>query len=293
MDGKICVAVPVYNTAKYLTQCIDSLLAQTYKDYHIVIIDDGSTDGSADICRGYAGRCGRVSVFRRDNSGQAAARNAAIDIALENGFRYIAFIDSDDFTDRHYLEALHEGVCAGARVSAVFFRETDGSLGIPEITRWKTGVVSAEDFYCHSGVLPFVAWGKLFDLSLFQKLRFPPVRRHEDTLLIYRLLFESGKIAVTPAQMYAYRQNPEGTTAAPWTRERLLELRAMDEQLEYFKKHGYEKAHSRCAETQARMIAYQISQIGERFPDEKKLLEEKLEQYIKKYKLEGKVSWPR
>jgi len=99
----ISIIIPVYNVAPCLSACIDSVLAQTVNDIEVLLVDDGSTDGSGDLCDDYACRDARVTVLHQDNTGAAAARNAALAIAQGE---YIAFVDSDDVIHRQYLEVL-------------------------------------------------------------------------------------------------------------------------------------------------------------------------------------------
>lgn len=101
----ISVIVPVYNVAAYLSACLDSVLSQTYTDIELLLVDDGSTDGSADLCDDYACRDARVTVFHQSNAGPAAARNVALEVAQGE---YVAFVDSDDVIHRRYLEILLE-----------------------------------------------------------------------------------------------------------------------------------------------------------------------------------------
>ena len=285
MNEKICVIIPVYNSERYLSRCLGSLQAQTCGDFRILIVNDGSTDKSADIISEYARVDKRIDVITQENKGQAQARNAGIDKALSDGFKYLCFVDSDDWTEPHFLEALIGGMAEGAKISSVFYEDTDGTDELPVISKWKTAVVPAEDYYCHAPLLPFVAWGKLYDRSCFEAHRFPDVRKHEDTLLIYRLLFEAQRIAVVPAKMYYYFNNSSGTSAARWTPDRLNEIRAMDEQLDYFEKNGYKEAFKKCAGIEARMIAMQLAELeGTHFLKEKAQLEEKLRLNIERTK---------
>ena len=100
---KISVIVPVYNVENYLTRCVDSILSQTYKNIEILLIDDGSTDASGDICNEYCREDSRVSVVHQRNGGLASARNAGIDISTGE---YLTFIDSDDYVSSYYIENL-------------------------------------------------------------------------------------------------------------------------------------------------------------------------------------------
>ena len=103
----ISVIIPVYNAEKYLKRCVDSVLAQTCRQFEMILIDDGSTDGSGRICDEYAARDERIAAMHQQNKGQSAARNAGLDYAFAHGgSEWIAFIDSDDWVNEKYLETL-------------------------------------------------------------------------------------------------------------------------------------------------------------------------------------------
>ena len=95
MTPKISVIIPVYNTEKYLHRCIDSVLAQTYQDFELLLIDDGSKDSSGAICDEYAAKDTRVRVFHKENGGVSDTRNYGLDLAQG---KYLMFLDSDDFS---------------------------------------------------------------------------------------------------------------------------------------------------------------------------------------------------
>lgn len=101
---KISVIVPIYNVEKYLNKCIDSIVNQTYKNLEIILIDDGSTDGSGDICDEYAGRDMRIKVFHQENKGVVAARKVGIKNATGE---YIGFVDGDDYIDSNMFAELY------------------------------------------------------------------------------------------------------------------------------------------------------------------------------------------
>ena len=104
---KISVIVPVYNVEKYLHQCVKSILAQTFSDFELILVDDGSPDSSGAICDEYASKDARVRVIHKENGGVSSARNAGLDWVYENSnSEYIAFIDSDDWIEKDYLQQL-------------------------------------------------------------------------------------------------------------------------------------------------------------------------------------------
>lgn len=104
INPKISVIVPVYNAEKYLQCCVDSILAQTFTDFELLLIDDGSRDRSGEICDEYARKDVRVKVFHKENGGASAARNLGLDHA--NGY-YVAFVDSDDYLSAEYLHSFY------------------------------------------------------------------------------------------------------------------------------------------------------------------------------------------
>ena len=247
--AKISVIVPVYNTKKYLSRCLDSLLGQTLRGIEIIIIDDGSTDGSGQVCSEYARRDSRITLLSQQNRGQAAARNLGIDRAMESGSECLAFVDSDDWVLPEYFETLYS--ISGGELSSVLYFESEKAPAVKDCPVRK---VSAEEYYCRSGVLPFVLWGKLYRKELFSSLRLPDLRHNEDTFSVYRLLFSSKTVNVAFAPLYCYFQNPNGVSASARTADRLSELEAFDEQRAFFRDNGYEKALRHCALIEARKM---------------------------------------
>lgn len=254
--AKISVIVPVYNTKKYLSRCLDSLLAQTLRGIEIIIIDDGSTDGSGQVCSEYARRDSRITLLSQQNRGQAAARNLGIDRAMESGSEYLAFVDSDDWVLPEYFETLYS--ISGGELSSVLYFESEKAPAVKDCPVRK---VSAEEYYCRSGVLPFVLWGKLYKKDLFSSLRLPDLRHNEDTFFVYRLLFSSKTVNVAFAPLYCYFQNPNGVSASARTADRLSELEAFDEQRAFFRDNGYEKALRHCAVIEGRKMSVLLDKL--------------------------------
>ena len=101
---KISIIVPVYNVEKYLKTCLDSIINQTYQNLEIILVDDGSTDNSGEICEEYRKTDSRIILIHKENEGLSMARNFGLDIASGD---YISFVDSDDFIARNMMEALY------------------------------------------------------------------------------------------------------------------------------------------------------------------------------------------
>ena len=138
-NAKISVIIPVYNVEKYLQECIDSVINQNLDNIEIILVNDGSTDGSSDICREYACRCDNIVLLEKENGGLSSARNAGLDAASG---KYIYFLDSDDYISQDCLKRLYE--CAEAErldillFSAVSFLDEDGREWQPPVYQ-KTG----------------------------------------------------------------------------------------------------------------------------------------------------------
>ena len=131
----ISVITPIYNTEKLLGRCVDSILNQTFRDFALILVDDGSTDGSGRLCDELAARDSRIVVLHQKNSGVGAARNRGLDWVFANtDSRWITFVDSDDWVHPRMLELLLDAaVSGGTLLSACGYRElSDGQLEVPD-----------------------------------------------------------------------------------------------------------------------------------------------------------------
>lgn len=219
MDDLISVIVPVYNTEKYLRKCIESILSQSYKNIELLLINDGSPDSSAEICREYLDKDKRCYYFEKENGGLSDARNYGIERAKGE---YITFVDSDDFFLEEAIEKLHATALLGESDLVVggfcyfdspnfyiFDRKRFGNLPITIVE--KEFAVNQMDemfevpFLCYS-----TAWGKLYKSSLFKEIRYPLGKYAEDQFTTWKLYLASEKIAVCNHTIYAYRKNYEG-----------------------------------------------------------------------------------
>lgn len=140
---KISVIVPVYKVEKYIGECINSILAQTFKDFELILVDDGSPDKSGEICDSYAKKDNRIKVFHKKNGGVSSARNFGIDKAVG---KWLSFIDSDDTIDLNYLTSLYQGIECDKDVdlSMVGYRNVDEKLNVLSICRFDNDVISTD-----------------------------------------------------------------------------------------------------------------------------------------------------
>jgi len=236
---KISVIVPVYKVEQFLHRCVDSILAQTFADFELILVDDGSPDGCGDICDRYAREDSRVHVIHQKNGGLSAARNSGIDWTFAHSdSRWLAFVDSDDWVHPEFLQTLYEvaekTLC---KMSICGFFRTSGEKYTGELDK-TAQVMSADDYYCgtlHGGVTA-VAWNKLYHKSLFKKLRYPIGKLHEDEFTTYQAMYQAGKVGVTSAPLYAYYQNPDGIMRSDWNPRRMHVLEAFEQQIQYAQK---------------------------------------------------------
>ena len=235
----IGIIVPVYKVEKYLHRCIDSILAQTFIDFSLVLVDDGSPDGSPVICDQYAEQDSRVTVIHQQNYGLSAARNAGLDWVMDRSdCQWITFIDSDDWVHPQYLETLVDAALKfDAAVSICGFVETDGKEPVPANVEETATIWSTEEFFLKNNNIATVSWGKLYRKSCFQGIRYPVGKIHEDEFVTYRILFREPTVVAVLAPLYYYYKNPDGITKGLWTPARLDLLEAIDQQLLYFEEH--------------------------------------------------------
>ncbi len=206
-DSLISVIVPVYNAEKFLARCIDSLLAQTYHNIEVLLVDDGSRDGSAAICDAYAARDERVRVIHKPNGGVSAARNDGIDASKGE---FIAFCDNDDFYSPGMLDRLLgmclENDCGIAQCCPA--RGADESLATtpPQPVKVFTSREMLESFYAEATIY---CWDKLYRRSVFDHVRFPVGSyTGEDVVMVHHALLAAGHVAVTREKLYYHYINP-------------------------------------------------------------------------------------
>ncbi len=221
MEGQplVSIIIPVYNCGPYLAQCLDSVLSQTYANLEVIVVDDGSTDSSLEICRSYQLRDGRIKLFHKENGGQSSARNRGLD---ECSGDFIMFIDSDDYVSPRMVESLYRRIMEDgsdlALCNASYLYE-DGEGGSREELVWKgwqsDAVWSERDFWEENvnvvNVVTMFPWNKIYPRRIFKSLRFIEGRVQEDELILDKVIRQCGKISVISESLYYYRQRKSST----------------------------------------------------------------------------------
>ena len=234
------VIVPVYNVEPYLRRCVDSILGQTFRDFTLYLIDDGSTDGGGGICDEYAGTDGRVRVIHQENRGLSAARNRGLE---DSSSGYVTFIDSDDYVEERYLERLWRMAEEADMVLNGMVVAEEGGGEIPaspaeEPDRWAASRGDAFR-YMLGGERPLLfAWGKLYRRDLFQEIRFPAGELFEDVKIMHLLVERASRIVCTSYAGYFYVQRRGSITNRTAGRE-YLTLLENDEALWTFIRSHY------------------------------------------------------
>lgn len=257
---EISVIVPVYNAEKYLHRCIDSILAQTFADFELILVDDGSPDRSGEMCDEYACRDARIRVIHQPNQGQAATRNHAIKQAQGD---WICFVDSDDLIHPQMLEHLfHAAVTNDVQISMCgaiesdeipsdFFTPKDASFSIARIDE-----DSMLDLYENGEHRYWVVWGKLIRKEIVKNIPFTAGRFFEDNAVVCRWLYEAKQIANTKTAFYFYTVNPNGTTKSEFDLKKTDFLWALDQQLRFYKSIGNAELYKRVGNTYFSCASY-------------------------------------
>ena len=222
LNPKVSVIVPVYNVEPYLPRCIDSILAQTYTDFELILVDDGSPDNSGAICDEYAAKDPRIRVIHKENGGVSSARNAGLDVATGE---YVAFVDSDDYVSMLYLEKLIRNKCDLSICSCYKISENGHSeifLSVENETYLVTSEKIADWF--DKRYLIYV-WGKAFRRAIIESanLRFDcRISLGEDTVFAVNYILLCNSIEFIADSLYFYIKYSSGTLTKQLTHQMVI-----------------------------------------------------------------------
>ena len=244
--AEICVIVPVYNVDPYLSRCLDSILAQTWQDFELLLINDGSTDSSGVICDRYAAEDPRIHVIHQENRGIAAVRSMSLQWAIHNSnSNWIAFVDSDDCIAEVYLERLmnnatqHDADIASCRL--ITYTDQSELEDLPKAPGEVTvisGSRACEEIYKINGLATVTCPGKLIRKKLLEGIRFPEGKIHEDEALVPQILYSANKIAVCEDILYYYFQSANSIMRSSFSLKRFQAIEAIDGCIAFFQQRG-------------------------------------------------------
>ena len=242
MAPLISFVIPVYNVEKYLHKCVESVLAQTYDNIEVILVDDGSTDKSSEICDSFAVKDTRVRVVHKKNGGQSLARNEGLRFA--HG-AYISFIDSDDYVSPLLAEKLFSSINdTNSDLAMCFFSYTDEDGTVLGDYNDDTciGEYNTEELLrklAAGWTLGILVWNKLYKKELFENgIQFTEGRIAEDELIAHRLLSQVKKAFIVPDVLYFYRQREGSITNSNFTKRNLDSIEALIDRVEFFISEG-------------------------------------------------------
>lgn len=202
----VSVIIPVFNKAQFLVCCIESVLSQTYKDFELILIDDGSTDESLSICQKYAEFNSSVKVYHQENAGASAARNYGIDIAQG---KWCSFIDADDFVKSNYLSDLVDHITSESCLVMSNMEYGQGIIVPDYIDAECVGIDEIREYIWNNSIASHLGpCVKLFNRAILNEshIRFPKdVSNGEDTIFVFDYLSKVNVLSVFESRNYVYR----------------------------------------------------------------------------------------
>lgn len=240
MNPIISIIVPVYNVEEYLQRCIDSILNQSFKNFELILVNDGSTDNSLKICKEYLLNDPRVKIINKENGGLSSARNAGINIAKG---RYIGFVDSDDWINKEMYKILYE-LCeknnsdiAECRYTVTTGNEMnlDNSSNLITILNNEEAIKS---LYTNTSYGSVVSWNKLYRCELFKDIKFPEGKLNEDQFTTYKLYYKSNKIVSIDKVLYYYFQSTKSIMRSEFTLKKLDAIEAIESSHKFFEENN-------------------------------------------------------
>lgn len=239
-NGLVTVIVPVYNVDCYLDKCISSIVQQTYKNLEIIVVDDGSTDKSPEICDRWSQRDRRIHVMHKVNGGLSDARNAGL--AVSTG-EYISFVDSDDWIKPKFIETLMISLQAEkadiAECGVIFVDKQEHILRERCYSGKKTVMSRIEALKAlvkEEGIYQTV-WNKLYRREVLEGVLFEKGRYNEDDFWTYQVFDRSKRLIVISDKLYCYLQRESSIMGTGYQIKRLDGLKARFERMEYLQKY--------------------------------------------------------
>lgn len=235
----ISVIVPVYNVEAYLNRCVESIVGQTYRDLEIILVDDGSRDGSPQMCDEWAKKDGRIKVIHKENGGLSDARNAGLAVATGD---YVSFVDSDDLIHPQMIELLYQEqeVHHADVVECGFLKFSDYNEISSEVqTVHDTMELTPENALAELILernIHQIAWNKLYRRELLTGVPFPVGRICEDEFWTYKIIGKATKIVCFSTALYYYFQREESIIHT-YSLKRLHCIEAFEERLKYVTEH--------------------------------------------------------
>ncbi len=247
MESLISVVVPVYNVENYVERCINSIIAQTYKNIEIIIVDDGSTDNSGHIVDEISLKDQRIKVIHQENGGLSAARNTGIDKAIGE---YLVFVDSDDYICSEMIEVLFKNMMeynADVSVCDYFWiregEDASDNGSNKTICYDKSNILNRINIDARRTV---VAWNKIYKSVIFSELRYPVGKLQEDEFIIHEVLSKCSRIVYTDRKLYCYMIHENSIMGQKSTKSAFDGLEAVCNRMVWASTHGNKQFVNGC-----------------------------------------------
>jgi len=284
-DSLVSVIIPVYNVEQYLKRCVKSVIEQTYPNIEIILINDGSTDSSGEICHELEKTDERILLIEKENGGLSSARNAGLEMATGE---YVTFIDSDDYVSVEYVEILLKlckkfdaeiSLCDLAKGKAHNHQFTTEQRQV----RFYNGIECLRSMYLISAFES--ASCKLFKKQLFEGIEFPVGRIMEDAATTYKLIYRAKKIACIPNQLYYYFQSTGSIIRGKFTLYNLSGLKSYEERFTFFLEIGEKALYERAQQQYEAVMLKWYYCVKRYYPEEKVLIKEMHQKICETYKI--------
>lgn len=240
MNPKISIIIPIYKSEPYIHKCMKSILNQTFLDFEVILVNDGSPDNCGEICDEYAKKDNRVKVIHKENGGSASARNAGLDIARGE---YIGFVDPDDYIDLKMYETLYNNaikyesdlvICDLKKVKEGEKHENlqyDDDIAIEKISN----IQALNELYGKNAITYDVIWNKLYLRSIFDDIRLPEDIWYDDAYVSHQILYKCKNIIYIRAKLYFYLKREGSMVGGPFKIKNLDVVYVDKARVEFFK----------------------------------------------------------
>ncbi|NHC43332.1 glycosyltransferase [Bacillus sp. MM2020_1] len=249
MDVEISIIVPVYNIEQLLAKCIDSILAQSFTNFELILVNDGSTDKSAEICNAYANLDNRVRVIHKKNGGTASSRNAGLEVATG---KYIGFVDNDDYINKFMFETLYNSasvhssdivVCDYLHIDEDQYCDTEKFDSGYKIQHFNN--IEALDHIYSSKPTFVYPWNKLYRRFLFKDINYEVGNLYDDETVAHKLLYLSKKVTYIQTQLYYYVNRKGSMVNTPFHIKKFGRVYALKEREVFFRNKKELKLHQK------------------------------------------------
>lgn len=240
--------MPVYNIQQYIRKCIQSILQQTYTNLEVIIVNDGSTDQSGNMCEEMAKMDSRICIIHKENEGLAEARNTGLKAARG---QYIVFVDGDDYIEKDMIQKLHQCIeqdHSDFVLCNIHYVDEEGRYIKSKEVSLEDGIVGQKEFwkgYYGGLIVPYVvSWNKLYKKELFEHTFFEKGKIHEDEFILHQIISQCNIISVVKDKLYNYVQRSDSIMSKKYNINRLQAFEALNIRIDYFDTSGQEYIES-------------------------------------------------